>query len=294
MRNTLSYILWPLSVLGWTFAFYLGFRSGHPLPLVFLVANIAMIAFVAVAEQMIPYRRDWNAITDRQSVNDLAHALIENQIGERLGAFVFLALAANLAESLRARLGQPLWPTEWPFVAQVLLVTLAADGLDYWKHRLLHTVPWLWRVHALHHGIARLHVFKAARLHFADILVRFLIVYTPLVILGVSAELLFWYTAFISIFGAIGHSNIELRIPSALHWIFMTPQVHRLHHSIERAVSDTNYVNIFPVWDVFFGTFSNPNAHTVERVGVVGDPIPSGFLGQFFAPFIWSRLEERV
>jgi sterol desaturase/sphingolipid hydroxylase (fatty acid hydroxylase superfamily) len=83
-------------------------------------------------------------------------------------------------------------------------------------------------------------------------------------------------------------------VPSVFHRVLMTPQVHRLHHSIDRAVSDTNYINIFPIWDILFGTFSDPDAHDLQRVGVVGDPIPSGFLGQFLSPFMWSRLVKET
>jgi hypothetical protein len=57
-------------------------------------------------------------------------------------------------------------------------------------------------------------------LHFTDVLTRFLLVYSPLVVLGTPAEIIFWYTSFISIFGVIGHSNIELEVPSVFHWVF--------------------------------------------------------------------------
>ena len=289
---SLSHLLWPAVVAAGTWGTYLGSRSGYPLPAVIVAVAVAMMAIVTVAEQIVPYRRDWNALTDRQSVNDLAHALVENQIGDRVGGLVFLTAAASLAGPLATLLGRPVWPSESPVIAQIVLVVFIGDGLDYWKHRLLHTIPWLWRIHALHHGIDQLHVFKSSRLHFTDILMRFLVVYAPLAILGAPAGIVFWYTSFIGIFGIIGHSNIDLRLPTVLHRVFMTPQVHRLHHSVERAVSDSNYVNVFPIWDILFATFSHPDRHRLDQVGVVGDPIPSGFVGQFLAPFMWSRLEK--
>ena len=70
----------------------------------------------------------------------------------------------------------------------------------------------------------------------------------------------------------------------------MTPHVHRLHHSIDRSLSDTNYANIFPFWDHLFGTFSDPTLHVAGEVGVADDPIPSSFLGQFLSPFTWTSL----
>ena len=61
------------------------------------------------------------------------------------------------------------------------------------------------------------------------------------------ACVLIWYTSFIGILGVIGHSNTRLGLPSALHRLLMTPQFHALHHSIDRTLSDSNYVNVFPL-----------------------------------------------
>ena len=112
------------------------------------------------------------------------------------------------------------------------------------------------------------------------------------VILGSPARIIFWYTAFIGILGVIGHSNTRLRLPSALHRLLMTPQVHALHHSIDRTLSDSNYANVFPIWDVVFGTFSDPDRHAVGEIGVRDDPIPEGFFAQLLSPFICPRLAK--
>jgi sterol desaturase/sphingolipid hydroxylase (fatty acid hydroxylase superfamily) len=171
---------------------------------------------------------------------------------------------------------------------QVLLGVVVADGLDYWKHRALHT-EWGWRFHGLHHGITRLHALRAARSHFAEVVMRFAVVYVPLVAVGAPREVLFWHAALIGTLGVVGHSNVGLWVPSPLHRILMTPHVHRLHHSNERRVADTNFANILPLWDVLFGTFSHPDEHVLRGVGVVGDETPPSFLGQVLAPFAPHR-----
>src|SRR5438093_1504262 len=133
---------------------------------------------------------------------------------------------------MRRALPYLLWPFASPPLVQIGLAVVIGDGLDYWTHRLLHTVPGLWRIHALHHGITQLHALKAARLHATNLLARFVLVYAPLVVLGAPARVIFWYTSLIGILGVIGHSNTGLRLPSALHRLLMTPQFHALHHSI--------------------------------------------------------------
>ncbi len=294
MRTAVSYLLWPFVVIAGMYGTHLALESGYPLPLVFFAVNGGLLGSVLLAEQVIPVRAEWNALTDRQSPNDLAHAIVENVIGERIGELVMSTLAGLAAARLSTWLGGSLWPGHWPALAQIGLVVFVGDGLDYWNHRLLHTVPALWRIHALHHGITRLHALKAARLHFTNVLARFVFVYAPLVLFGAPARLIFWYTAFIGILGVIGHSNTRTRLPSVVHRLLMTPQVHALHHSVDRSLSDTNYANVFPVWDIVFGTYTHPEGHAPGNVGVRDDPIPEGFVGQFLAPFTWGRLVKEA
>jgi len=98
----LSYVLWPFVITAGTGATYLGLESGYPLPAVFFAVGAGMLARVLVAEQWIPRRPDWNALADRQSINDLGHALVANLLGERVGELVFLTLAASAAGGLTA------------------------------------------------------------------------------------------------------------------------------------------------------------------------------------------------
>jgi sterol desaturase/sphingolipid hydroxylase (fatty acid hydroxylase superfamily) len=113
------------------------------------------------------------------------------------------------------------------------------------------------------------------------------VVYAPLVAVGAPPDVLVWHAALIGTLGMIGHSNVRLHLPSSLHRLLMTPQVHRLHHSSERALADSNFANILPLWDVVFGTFSHPDEHELREVGVVGDDVPASFVRQLMAPFAW-------
>ena len=171
---------------------------------------------------------------------------------------------------------------------QVALGIVVADGLDYWKHRWLHTDAG-WRLHALHHGITRLHALRAARSHFGEVTLRFAVVYAPLVAIGAPGAVLVWHAALIGTLGVIGHSNVRLRLPSVTHRLLMTPHVHRLHHAQERALSDSNYANILPLWDVLFGTFSDPDTHRLRGVGATDDEVPASFLRQVALPFAPRR-----
>ena len=288
VRIAITRSLWAFVVAAGVAFVALGTRNHRDPSAVLLALNVCTLGAVLVAEEIAPHRREWSALTDRQSLNDLGHGLLQNQLGERLGDLLLPTLAAAAASSLTALVHRSVWPTGWPLAAQVLLGVVVADGLDYWKHRALHTTLG-WRLHALHHGITRLHALRSARSHFVEVVLRFLFVYVPLVAVGAPREVLFWHAALIGMLGVVGHSNVRLRLPAALHWILMTPHVHRLHHSNERALADSNFANVLPLWDVLFGTFSDPDAHVLRGVGVIDDELPTGFVGQVLAPFRSGR-----
>ncbi len=286
LETAIALGLWPVVVVAGVAVVALGMQRGYePAAIVFAV-NLGTLVIVLAAEQAIPHRREWSALSDRQTLNDLGHGLLQSQVGERLGELVLLTVAAGAASRLTSLVRHPVWPVEWPMWRQVLLGVVVADGLDYWKHRWLHTA-WGWRLHGLHHGITRLHALRSARSHFTEVVLRFALVYTPLVVVGAPPDVLVWHAALIGTLGVIGHSNVRLRVASPFHHLLMTPQVHRLHHSNERAVADSNFTNVLPLWDLLFGTFSDPDEHELRGVGVVGDDVPPSFLGQLVAPFVW-------
>jgi sterol desaturase/sphingolipid hydroxylase (fatty acid hydroxylase superfamily) len=281
LQAGVTHALWPIVVVASVAAVGLGLRRDIEPGLVLLVVNVAVLAVVLAAEQLAPHRRAWSPLSDPQSVNDLGHGILQSQLGERLGG---LALVAATTAAVGLRGAGPLWPVEWPMAWQVALGIVVADGLDYWKHRWLHTDAG-WRLHALHHGITRLHALRAARSHFGEVTLRFVVVYAPLMAVGAPAAVLVWHAALIGTLGVIGHSNVRLRLPSVAHRLLMTPHVHRLHHSSERALSDSNYANVLPLWDVVFGTFSHPDAHALRGVGVAEGDVPSSFVRQLVLPF---------
>ena len=175
LRAGVTHGLWPLVVVGSIAGVELGLRHGGEPGIVLLVVNVVVLAIVLAAEQLAPHRRAWTPFTDAQSVNDLGHGILQSQLGERLGG---LALVAATTAAVGLRGAGPLWPVEWPMAWQVALGIVLADGLDYWKHRWLHTDAG-WRLHALHHGITRLHALRAARSHFGEVTLRFVVVYAP-------------------------------------------------------------------------------------------------------------------
>jgi sterol desaturase/sphingolipid hydroxylase (fatty acid hydroxylase superfamily) len=284
VRTVVSWMLWPLSiVLVLGAVFWLGDLS-NPMSLYVTVGRVLLVALIAllILELVLPYRRDWRIIGDRDVLRDIAHILLYNQVGGVVAQIVFLGLLATAL----SRLPIPhLWPIHSPFIVQVLLVMVVGDLLEYWLHRFSHTTETLWAIHAVHHQPTRMHVLKSGRHHLLYFLLRGVFVWTPLLLIGVPAYLMFWQMFATSFTSGTSHANIDMRIPGFMHRVFVTPQFHRLHHSSVPGEGCSNYALSLPIWDILFRTHTDPVKTEVRAVGIEGDPIPHRFLKELWWPF---------
>ncbi len=276
--------LWPLFVLGSALAYGAAFASGAPELLVLFAIPGVQIALLFLLELWIPGEPRGAALRDPGLASDLSHTFLGNGVGGSLGQLLLLAATALAAGELAERLGGPLWPRSWPFAAQAALAIVLADGLDLLRHRAFHRSARLWRFHALHHAGDRLHIGKSGRNHFVDVASRGLLVFAPLALLGAPPEALLAYPAAVQVLGPIAHANLDLRIPAFLHRIVLTPQAHRIHHARRLDLALHNYANVFPLWDLLFGTFLDPSGRERPAAGLDDDPNPPGFFWQVLAP----------
>jgi sterol desaturase/sphingolipid hydroxylase (fatty acid hydroxylase superfamily) len=280
-------LLWPLFVLGSALAYGAAFAAGSPELAVIALIPSVQIALLFLLELWIPGEPRGAALRDPALRGDLSHTFLGNGLGGALAQLLVLGATALAAGELGARLGGALWPRSWPLAAQAALMIVLADGLDVLRHRAFHSRAWLWRFHALHHAGDRLHIGKSGRNHFVDVASRGLFVFAPLALLGAPGEVLLAYPAAVQVLGPIAHANLDLRIPSFLHRIVLTPQVHLVHHARRPEFALHNYANVFPLWDVLLGTFLDPSGRERPAAGLDDDPNPPGFLAQVLAPLGW-------
>ena len=249
----------------------------------------AQISLLFLLELWIPGEPRGAALRDPALAGDLSHTILGNGLGGPLGHVLLLGTTALAAGVLAGGGGLPLWPRSWPFAAQAALAIAIADGLDVLRHRAFHRSARLWRFHALHHAGDRLHIGKSGRNHFVDVASRGLFVFTPLALVGAPVDVLLTYPAAVQVLGPIAHANLDLRVPSILHRIVLTPAVHRIHHARRLDFALHNYANVFPLWDRLLGTFLHPNGGERPPAGLDDDPNPPGFLWQVLAPLGWRR-----
>ena len=169
-------------------------------------------------------------------------------------------------------------------VVEFAIILVSADLVEYAIHRTMHEVPWLWRIHAVHHSAEHMDWLAGSRLHILEPLVTRMLVLLPAFILGADGAPLLCYIVFAGFQAGLAHANFGIDF-GWLKYVLNTPQFHHWHHSSEREAVDTNYAAHLPVIDKLFGTYHMPPNQWPATYGVIGDPLPKGMLRQFFYPF---------
>jgi sterol desaturase/sphingolipid hydroxylase (fatty acid hydroxylase superfamily) len=191
-----------------------------------------------------------------------------------------LDAAARIVVALLAlRLGgEGFGPAAWlPIWVAIPVGLLAADFGAYVVHRAFHARPFLWRVHALHHYPDELYTLMSS---VNGPLMIFIVRAVPialLVLLGFSPEVAFAYALIDAWIGLVQHTGVDTHNPW-LAKLLMTPEVHRMHHSVDPA--DTgNYALMFCIWDRVFGTYVAPREQVPTPGLAEPHTLPSTWLG---------------
>jgi len=292
-RTILSWTLWPLAVAASVGSLLL-FSDPHDTGSLYGLLSTTVIASLVVLlafELVLPYREDWRLRGDRDLLRDIGHYVLYGPVGSALAQSVFVVGLAGVLAPLRL---PSIWPASSPLLLQILLVMVLGDFLEYWLHRLSHLIPALWRVHAVHHMPTRLHMLKAGRHHTLYFLLRGLIVWTPMLVIGVPPAMIVWQVFALSLTGNVAHGNIDFKIPRFMHKILVTPHVHRLHHSTDHAHGNSNFGVVLPLWDMLFGTYTDPVTTPLAAVGIEGDPIPHRWLVELGWPLFPKQIPTRM
>lgn len=159
-----------------------------------------------------------------------------------------------------------------PVWASTVIGLLAFDFWMYWWHRANHRIPWLWRLHRMHHSDPTVDATSALRFHTGEILLSGAARLVVLPIVGLSIPQLLLYESILLPVILFHHSNV--RFPRALDRgllaLLVTPAMHRVHHSRVREETDSNYGSILPYWDLLFRTFRLRQDASTIRVGLEG------------------------
>lgn len=200
--------------------------------------------------------------------NNLALVVIDTAI-LRL-AFPLLAVALALwtqdvGWGLFNLLDAPLW-------LALPLSVLLLDLVIYGQHVMFHKVPLLWRFHRLHHADLEFDVTTGLRFHPGEIVLSMVIKLAVVALLGAPALAVLVFEVLLNATSMFNHSNVRLPLglDRVLRLFVVTPDMHRVHHSVLRHETDSNYGFNLPWWDRLFGTYrAQPEAgHDAMTIGI--------------------------
>ncbi|MEL7296078.1 MAG: sterol desaturase family protein [Pseudomonadota bacterium] len=131
------------------------------------------------------------------------------------------------------------------------------DMAIYWQHRLMHRVPLLWRLHRMHHSDTHVDVTTGVRFHPAEILLSLAFKCALVLALGAPAIAVLAFELVLSSASLFNHSNLALSTgwDQRIRWLLVTPDMHRVHHSICVDETDSNFSFSFSFWDRLFSTY---------------------------------------
>lgn len=139
----------------------------------------------------------------------------------------------------------------------VVLAILALDLAIYFQHRIFHAVPWLWRLHRMHHADLEFDVTTGLRFHPLEILLSMAIKMAIVVLIGAPALAVLVFEVLLNATSLFNHGNVRLprRADRWLRLLLVTPDMHRVHHSAIQRETDSNFGFSVPWWDRLFGTY---------------------------------------
>ena len=167
---------------------------------------------------------------------------------------------------------------EVPFWMAVPLAVIAMDFVIWLQHVMVHAVPALWRLHRVHHADLDYDVTTGARFHPLEIILSMLIKLATITVLGPPVVAVVIFEVMLNATALFNHGNIRLpgAIDRVLRWVLVTPDMHRVHHSVEDDETNSNFGFSLTWWDRLFGTYRDqPRAgHLGMTIGIHGHTDP--------------------
>ena len=166
-----------------------------------------------------------------------------------------------------------------PFWPALLLSLLAMDFVIWLQHVTVHAVPALWRLHRVHHADLDYDVTTGARFHPLEIILSMLVKFATIAVVGPPALAVVAFEVLLNAAAMFNHGNVRLpaSLDRALRWVIVTPDMHRVHHSVQVDEANSNFGFNLPWWDRIFGTYrAQPRAgQSGMTLGIHGHTAPS-------------------
>lgn len=242
---------------------------------------------IAIWEVVSP-RRVLNTSKTIRWISNMGVVLIDTMAVRLL----FPVLAINVALMAQVNGWGLLNYLNMPYWFSVLMGVMILDLIIYLQHVMFHAVPVLWRLHMMHHADLDYDVTTGLRFHPVEIIMSMIIKLTAVAALGPSLLAVIIFEVILNATSMFNHGNIKLplHIDKYVRLLVVTPDMHRVHHSVTIRETNSNFGFNFPWWDRLLGTYrAQPAAgHEGMTIGLsqFRDPERNNLLWMLALPFI--------
>lgn len=213
---------------------------------------VSLLAVFALWERLAPRR----ALTARRAIRWMSNLGLV--VLSSLAVPLVLPVASMAMAHLAVERGWGFfnnygWPRPLEFAASVVIL----DFVIYLQHVMFHAVPALWLLHRVHHTDVDLDASSGVRFHVVEILMSMVIKLAAIVTLGPPVMAVLVFEVLLNGTAVFNHANIKLpaRVDAVLRLFMVTPDMHRVHHSVIRKETDSNFGFNLSIWDRMFGTY---------------------------------------
>ena len=251
-------------------------------------------ALMALWEVMAP-RRALEVAKGIRWANNLTLVVLNTFLLRIIFPTTAVGLALHVAEHDEGLLNQ----MNLPGFARFAIGMVALDLAIYLQHILFHAVPALWRLHRVHHADLDFDVTTGARFHPLEIVLSMLIKFAAIIVLGPPAVAVLAFEILLNATALFNHSNVRLpvRLDDVLRRLIVTPDMHRVHHSIVPDETNHNFGFNLSVWDRLLGTYRGQPAggHVTMTIGIPDYRSPhqiNRLDGMLLMPFVGAVTES--
>ena len=257
---------------------------------------IGIFVLMALLELLKP-RRKLEHSKSRRWITNISIVAFNSLIVRLMGMFVVPLLAVTTAFWAENNSWGLLNLVDWPAWLEILIAVVLFDLAIYGQHVASHKLPILWLFHRMHHADVDFDVTTGSRFHPVEIALSMLYKIVIVLILGPRPEAVVIFEILLNGTAMFNHANFKLPLPvdRLVRSIFVTPDMHRVHHSIIHRETDSNYGFNLSVWDRIFSTYNDQPQKGHEHM-TIGLPYyqsekPTGLLWCLKLPFTGSDRE---
>ncbi len=216
---------------------------------------VSIFVIMAIIETLIPRRERRFTRSKRWTVN--LGIMVSDFLAVSAVTIVVPVAAISMALLAEANGWGILYLVSLPVWLEWLIAIVVLDWVIWAQHLATHKIPILWRIHRVHHSDVEMDASTAVRFHPVEIVFSLFVKAIAIVILGPAALAVVVFEALVNGSALFNHANFKLPlgVDKIVRRVFVTPDMHRVHHSVHHEETDSNYGFFLSIWDQLFGTY---------------------------------------